>query len=49
MTAEAGFDLKLRVQTGWIVPLFHPQYLIASTDRVEGFRRCPTGSCAWSA
>jgi peptide/nickel transport system substrate-binding protein len=28
---------------GWIVYLYHPQYLIASTDRVEGFKPMPDG------
>jgi peptide/nickel transport system substrate-binding protein len=28
---------------GWIIYLYHPQYLIASTDRVEGFKPMPDG------
>jgi peptide/nickel transport system substrate-binding protein len=28
---------------GWIIYLYHPQYLIASTDRVEGFKPIPDG------
>jgi peptide/nickel transport system substrate-binding protein len=28
---------------GWIIYLYHPQYLIASSDRVEGFRPMPDG------
>ena len=31
------------LQNGWIVYLYHPQYLIASTDRVEGFKPMPDG------
>jgi peptide/nickel transport system substrate-binding protein len=31
------------LQNGWIIYLFHPQYLIASTDRVEGFKPMPDG------
>ena len=30
-------------QNGWIIYLYHPQYLIASTDRVEGFKPMPDG------
>jgi peptide/nickel transport system substrate-binding protein len=29
--------------TGWIIYLYHPQYLIAHTDRLEGFRPMPDG------
>jgi peptide/nickel transport system substrate-binding protein len=29
--------------SGWIIYLYHPQYLIASTDRVEGFKPMPDG------
>jgi peptide/nickel transport system substrate-binding protein len=28
---------------GWIIYLYHPQYLIASSDRVEGFKPMPDG------
>jgi peptide/nickel transport system substrate-binding protein len=28
---------------GWIIYLYHPQYLIASTDQVEGFKPMPDG------
>jgi peptide/nickel transport system substrate-binding protein len=28
---------------GWIIYLYHPQYLIASTDKVEGFKPMPDG------
>jgi peptide/nickel transport system substrate-binding protein len=31
------------LQNGWIIYLFHPQYLIASTDKVEGFKPMPDG------
>jgi peptide/nickel transport system substrate-binding protein len=31
------------LQNGWIIYLYHPQYLIASTDRVEGFKPMPDG------
>jgi peptide/nickel transport system substrate-binding protein len=31
------------LQNGWIVYLYHPQYLIATTDRVEGFKPMPDG------
>jgi peptide/nickel transport system substrate-binding protein len=31
------------LQNGWIIYLYHPQYLIASTDRVEGFKPYPDG------
>ena len=29
--------------SGWIIYLYHPQYLIASTDKVEGFKPMPDG------
>jgi len=29
--------------TGWIIYLYHPQYLIAQTVKVEGFRPYPDG------
>ena len=28
---------------GWIIYLYHPQYLIAHTDRLEGFKPMPDG------
>ena len=28
---------------GWIFYLYHPQYLIAHTDRLEGFKPMPDG------
>jgi peptide/nickel transport system substrate-binding protein len=31
------------LSNGWIIYLYHPQYLIASTDRVEGFKPMPDG------
>jgi peptide/nickel transport system substrate-binding protein len=31
------------LQNGWIVYLYHPQYLIATTDKVEGFRPMSDG------
>jgi peptide/nickel transport system substrate-binding protein len=31
------------LKNGWIIYLYHPQYLIASTDRVEGFKPMPDG------
>jgi peptide/nickel transport system substrate-binding protein len=31
------------LENGWIVYLYHPQYLIAYTDRVEGFKPVPDG------
>jgi len=31
------------LSNGWIVYLYHPQYLIASTDKVDGFKPMPDG------
>ena len=31
------------LQNGGFVYLYHPQYLIASTDRVDGFKPMPDG------
>jgi peptide/nickel transport system substrate-binding protein len=31
------------LKNGWIIYLYHPQYLIASSDRVEGFKPMPDG------
>jgi peptide/nickel transport system substrate-binding protein len=31
------------LQNGWIIYLYHPQYLIASTVKVEGFKPMPDG------
>lgn len=31
------------LSNGWIIYLYHPQYLIASSDRVEGFKPMPDG------
>jgi peptide/nickel transport system substrate-binding protein len=28
---------------GWIIYLYHPQYLIAHTDKVENFKPMPDG------
>ena len=28
---------------GWIIYLYHPQYLIAQTAKVEGFKAYPDG------
>jgi peptide/nickel transport system substrate-binding protein len=28
---------------GWIIYLYHPQYLIATTTKVEGFKPMPDG------
>ena len=43
-TIEAYEKLAAKfLKEGWIVYLFHPQYLIASTDKVEGFKPMPDG------
>ena len=44
-TRKAAYE-KLTAKflaNGWIIYLYHPQYLIASTDRVEGFKPMPDG------
>ena len=39
----AGIERAARLADGWMIYLYHPQYLIAHTARLENFKPMPDG------